>query len=431
MWLIDRGDEGRSSHRIALPSPVREALVSWYVGQGSRADEEAGIVLVQQARIGRKWIACDCLPADEAPPILTPAFLSEAETYYLRRLTGSDRPEHHPDCPFFREQATNRISEVRGQHSPTDPPTGFFEVLRPAPEKLAQRPDAEASDDRTRQASVPRLARLLWRLVDVAGLNRCPPLSEDCTQRSIRDEFKSLTSVTGAITLAPGIELARAFWTHPQALRSRQVYGSLRALAEHWPQGHAPQAFLALFAHRVRGSAVYVADGDPVVLANRVQLPSTRDNRLDGPYLVLVVVGQFPDAHGYAPLRGYAQPILTGHRFMPVETAFEREALRALIDIRGPFERRGIELGIHKPVFDLLTPLGPCRPALLIEARSRATGECRQVAVELVADRSEAEAHAAAQRRDRMKEIAPIVTLTPADIAPARLADHLAAGFDL
>ncbi len=431
MWLIDRGGEGRSAHRIALPSPVREALVSWYVGHGSRADEEAGIVLVQQARIGRKWIACDCLPADEAPPILTPAFLSEAETYYLRRLTGSDRPEHHPHCPFFREQATNRISEVRGQHSPTDPPTGFFEVLRPAPEKLAQRPDAEASDDRTRQASVPRLARLLWRLIDVAGLNRCPPLSEDSTQRSIRDEFRSLTSVTGAIALAPGIELARAFWTHPQALRSRRVYGSLRALAEHWPPGHAPQAFLALFAHHVRGSAVYVADGDPVMLANRVQLPSTRDNRLDGPYLVLVVVGQFPDAHGYAPLRGYAQPILTGHRFMPVETAFEREALRALIDIRGPFERRGIDLCIHKPVFDLLTPLGPCRPSVLIEARSRVTGECRQVVVEVVADRSETEAHAAVQRRDRMKEIASIVTLTPGDIAPARLADRLAAGFDL
>lgn len=430
MWLIDRGAEGRLSRRIALPSPVREALVRWYVGRGSRADEEAGIVLVQQARIGRKWIACDCLSAGDAPPVLTPAFLSEAETYYLRRLTGSDRPEHHPDCPFSREQATNRISEVRGQHAPADPPTGFFEVLRPAPEKLARRPDEEASDDRTRQASVPRLARLLWRLIDVARLNRCPPLSADSEQRSISDEFRTLTSVTGAITLAPGIELARAFWTHPQALHSRRVYGGLRALAKNWPQGHAPQAFLALFAHHVRGSTVYVADGDPVTLANRVQSPSTRDNRIDGPYLVIIVVGQFPETRGYAPLRGYAQPILTGHRFIPVETSFEREALRALIDIRGPFERRGIELCIEKPVFDILTPLGPCRPAFLIEARSRTTGECRQVAVELAAGSNEGETHAA-QVRERVKQIAPIVALTVADMAPTRLAYRLAAGFDL
>src|SRR3546814_15150136 len=51
MWLIPRNTDGTRAGRIALPAPVREALVRWYVGQGSRADEEAGIMLVQQ--IGR------------------------------------------------------------------------------------------------------------------------------------------------------------------------------------------------------------------------------------------------------------------------------------------------------------------------------------------------------------------------------------------
>src|SRR3546814_8148911 len=79
-------------------------------------------MLVQQARIGERWIACDCLADGEAQPILTPAFLSEADTFYLRRLTSPKRPEHRTDCPFFREQATNRLSEVRTQDSPADPP---------------------------------------------------------------------------------------------------------------------------------------------------------------------------------------------------------------------------------------------------------------------------------------------------------------------
>ena len=78
-------------------------------------------MLVQQARLGEKWIACDCLAPEAAPPILTPAFLSEAETYYLRRLTSPNRPEHLPDCPFFRDQATNRVTEVRTPESPADP----------------------------------------------------------------------------------------------------------------------------------------------------------------------------------------------------------------------------------------------------------------------------------------------------------------------
>src|SRR3546814_16623140 len=61
MWLIPRRTNGLGPHSIPLPQPVRDALVRWYAGKGSRHDEEAGIMLVQQARIGEKWIACDCL----------------------------------------------------------------------------------------------------------------------------------------------------------------------------------------------------------------------------------------------------------------------------------------------------------------------------------------------------------------------------------
>ena len=56
MWLIARHSDGQGAGRIPLPAPVRDALVRWYVGKGSRHDEEAGIMLVQQARIGEKWL---------------------------------------------------------------------------------------------------------------------------------------------------------------------------------------------------------------------------------------------------------------------------------------------------------------------------------------------------------------------------------------
>ena len=91
MWLIHRDTDGKSRDRIRLPEPLREALVRWYIGEGSWHDEQAGVTLVQNARIGQRWIACDCLGGDKAPPILTPAYLSEAETYYLRRLTSTKR----------------------------------------------------------------------------------------------------------------------------------------------------------------------------------------------------------------------------------------------------------------------------------------------------------------------------------------------------
>jgi hypothetical protein len=282
MWLIDRDTDGRGP-RIALPAPLREALVRWYIGQGSPGDEEAGITLVQNARIGAKWIACDCLAADDPPPILTPAFLSEAETYYLRRLTSAKRPDHRADCPFFRDQVTHRISEVRSRETPAAPPEGFFEVLRPAPSKLAQQPESDASDDRTRHASVPRLARLLWRLLDVAGTTRAFPLSDGAEEPSIKREFDVLVKASSRIEIAPGIELSRAFWTHADALHSRRAYAVLRRLSGDWPPGHAPQAFFALFSHQITGHVIETADNRPVRVANRVQSPSVRGNLVRGP----------------------------------------------------------------------------------------------------------------------------------------------------
>lgn len=422
MWLINRHSDGLGAARIPLPLPLRAALVGWYSGEGSRRDEDAGITLVQQARIGAKWIACDCLGTDRLPPILTPAFLSEAETYYLRRLTSTKRPEHHADCPFFRDQVTNRLTETRGAHTPADPPVGYFEVLRPVPEKLAQRPASDASDDRTRSASVPRLARLLWRLLSNASLNIVVPCHEEPPERTIAEEFKALASAAAGIEVAPGIELGRVLWTHGDALHSRRAYAGIRELSRRWPRGHAPQGFLTVFAKEFKGSAIFPAGSEPIMVANRVQSPSVRANPIKGPYLVIVVMGEYPEAHGYAPLRAYAQPIYSGTRFMPVERDFERSVLRSILGSRHEFARHGVDIAFEKPVFDRLTPLGACRPDFLIEARSRSTGEIRQLIVEAIGGPSpDYLAQKAAGHRRNLEQIAPVLVITPADVADGRV----------
>ncbi|MGF7151654.1 hypothetical protein FHS96_005320 [Sphingomonas zeicaulis] len=425
MWLIDRHSDGLVGWRKALPLELRKALVRWYVGEGTHKDEEAGIVLVQQARIGECWIACDCLPPDKAPPILTPAYLSEAETYYLRRLTGSGRSEHRPECPFFRDHATNRVSEQRSRQTPAAPPAGFFEVIKPAPANLAQRPESDSVDDRTRHASVPRLARLLWRLMNAAGVNHTPPYAEDFPDRSIATEFKALIGAAGQMEIAPAMQLARAFWTHAQPLHSKRIYATLRELGRQWPRDHAPQGFLALYANAFQAETIYAAGSEPVVIANRVQSPSVRGNLIKGPYLVLVVVGQYPEARGFAPLRAYAQPIYSGQRFVPVDSNFEREVYRGLLGVRRDLHRAGVDLAINKPVFDRLTDLGTCRPDFILEARSRSTGEIRQLVVEAMGFATPEYLDAKRVTHPRMERIAPVVAVTPADVESGRLSHML------
>lgn len=424
MWLIDRHSSGLGGARIPLPPTLQSALIRWYVGEGSRQDEDAGITLVQQARIGGKWLACDCLGVDCTPPVLTPAFLSEAETYYLRRLTSAKRPEHVATCPFFRDQVTNRITQTRNPLTPADPPVGYFEVLRPAPEKLAQRPDNDASDDRTRNASIPRLARLLWRLMNNASLHLVAPYSEDTAERTIGEEFRALTRAAAKIEVAPGIELGRVLWTHGDALHSRRALAGIRELGRRWPRGHAPQGFLALFAKAFQGSTIFPAGSEPIDVATRVQSPSVRDNSIQGPYLVIVVIGQYPEAHGYAPLRAYAQPIYSGVRFIPVESNFERAVLQALLRSRRVLAREGVDLALEKPIFDRLTPLGACRPDFLVEARSQATGEIRQLVIQAMPRNAGIGSTPATQRA--LEQIAPALPITPRDVEDDQVARLIA-----
>jgi hypothetical protein len=288
-------------------------------------------------------------------------------------------------------------------------------LTRPCPEIKAATPlklhHAVGHDhDRTRNASTPRLARLLWRLLDSAGCNLIAPLGMGY-EWSIREEFAALGRAACKIEIAPGVELARAFWTHARPLETKTVYGTLRAMAPKWPKTHAPQGFVALYAKAIKGNEIHVPDGEPVIIATRVQSPSIRGNHISGPYIILVVAGEYPEARGYAPLRAYAQPIYNGRMFVPVESDFERKALRAILDTQRVLHAQGVDMAISKPLFDSMTPNGPCRPDFILEARSRMTGELRTVVVEAMGFDSDEYEAAKAVTHPRMAVLGDLVTL--------------------
>ena len=55
------------------------------------------------------------------------------------------------------------------------------------------------------------------------------------------------------------------------------------------------------------GGEITLPDGDTVTIANRIQSPSVRGNPIAGPFLVIIVVGKYPEAKGYAPLMRFGQ----------------------------------------------------------------------------------------------------------------------------
>ena len=359
MWLVTKGAKNGAGG-TAIDPALAETLRIWYSGAGDHRDEEASLLLVRHARRNHLWLACDCQNV-QATPMLSPALLSEADTYYLRRLTGRSRTEHHLDCPFFREQA---MTSERTERAPArNTPDGFFAVLKPAPLALAQAPDDEKRPRDSASHGTPRLAKLLWRLLELSGRAGIPAVETD--ERTIAAEFAAIRALAEQIPVAPGIPLARVLFTHPRDWTSKRVFAVLRELSKSWPKGHEPQAFMLIFAGRVHEHSIETSEG-LIDIATRVRHPGTRDAPISGPHLTLIAIGNHPDVRGYAAQRAWAQPVHNGHRFIPIDSDFDREIVDALIAARRILASDNITLSARKPLFDRITPSGAVRPPWLV-----------------------------------------------------------------
>ncbi|UVO53785.1 hypothetical protein [Sphingomonas sp. SUN039] len=414
MWLIDRHGDGLEQTRIEIPGALSQTLRLWYDGSGTDADEEASIILVQQARRSRKWIACSCQGQGEKPPLMSPAFLAIADTYYLRRLTGRGRARHRTDCPYFREQAPPRIRERLTSATHRSPTDGYFEVLKPIPEHLAQAPNSTAPDDRTRGASVPRLARLIWELLDAAKRNVILPIaSTEQKSRSITGEFAAIRAASKRIFVAPGIALSDVLYTHADAFLKGHVFGHLKFLERHWPGGHAPQAFLILYTQSVRGNTLHLADGRTMTTTSRVLSPSTRARAIHGPFLTLVVVGKHPDDQRYNAIGAYAQPIHSGMRFLPVKSDDDRILIKALDAARWRLHLRGLNVRVVFPLFDAPIANEFIRPDFVIDTFDRLTGELQTLVIDEAHAADGSVSDASLRRRELLEMIGTVVSRTP------------------
>lgn len=414
MWLVTKHHDGLEPDREQIPAAIHAALVRWYIGEGTTTDEKIGVMLVHRAKMFERWLACDCIGTNRAPPLLSPAYLTEAETYYLRRLTGGGRPEHKTDCPFFRDQSAYQANPKKREAKPLTPVDGFFAALKPLGEHLAQKPIDDSGDNRVRGPSTPRLARLLWSLIDRAETNIIDAVGHR-ERPGIAVEYRRLGAAAKGLCIAPSVPLDEHLYRHPDDLRSQRIYAQLRKSASSWPDGHEPQAFLLLFAPAVTRREVLVPTGDPIFVASDIVKPAAK--HVDrGPYLVLVAIGEHAQARGYAAVRAYAQPIQDGRHFTPVDSNAERKLLTLLMKLQWDLSPAGVSFRIKKPVFDLETELGPCRPDFMLDVLHRTTGQRRLMNVELLGyDTSDYE-RAKTITIPRMALVAPVTDVRLKDL---------------
>lgn len=409
MWLIPKDTTGQTG-RVAVSGGLRDALVRWYTGKGSDADHRASVSLVVTSRENTKWLACDCLGEDRPPPLMSPAYLSFQETYYLRRLTS--RPSHDPKCPFYMPQAPQRIRETsKDTLYEIDVPKGLFNAHQKAPEKLAQKPDATEPDDRSRGVAIPRLGKLLWLLLERARSNilrELPP--EGPREGSISAEMKRLREIASQFEIAPGISLARHFYTTAIDYETKRVHARLREAEGFWPADFAPQAFLLLEASEITGSEIVTGLGT-VQVRNRIQHTGIIRAEVQPPFLVLAVVGEHSKREGYRALRAYAQPVFSGNQFVPAERDHDRTILQELQGAQYELRRARVRMSVKKILFDIETEHGSARPDFLIAVKDTQTQQQVVFALQVLQSNDPGYLELRAIEYERLREIGPVFAL--------------------
>lgn len=186
---------------------------------------------------------------------------------------------------------------------------------------------------------IPPLASRLWALLGAAERNIISAPATAPDDPSIIDEFAAIEAAAAKFEIAPGVGLSDLLWTHGKPFRRGEVAARLRALE--MATGKTLQAFLLLYAAEIGGACLFGPNMTPFRCAEPIDAPVDAT----GPFLVLIVCHLAADGRAEA-IRGYAQPVLSGRRFLPVGSPLERDMLHALIDLQAKLDAHGLDLTI-------------------------------------------------------------------------------------
>ena len=390
-----------------------------------RDDSTAALALavLREGRENDLWLRCDCRIDIDDDPLLAPCRMPMGAGYSWRRLQGKSRPPHHPDCEFHRESREER--DQRNWHRAARvPPEGYFAALRARKggnsEVLDTNEDGTAltdplhaseedADRKPGQRRMPALRGLLCRLLETAGLTRVranepPP--------GIGGWTEAMSAAAKTIEVAPGHPLDGLLFPWRAGWDRERVHARVREAARSFPEGHVPQGFVCFPVLQVgERSLPATSKYGELEVVSRIKRPTIGGRAVSGPYLFFGVVALTTRRRGYECVRGWAQPIVSVHRPVPVDSDFERQAFSTLMTTLWILDREfpDTEFTMERPAFEIDTKQGPCLPDFLIHARRN--GEVRTWVVEVMGfDRPDYLAGKEVTH-ERMEELGPVILM--------------------
>ncbi|WP_017326097.1 hypothetical protein [Synechococcus sp. PCC 7336] len=373
-----------------------EALFNqWYDSQlrGERTfrlDAQIAEVL-KRLRDRHLWIACDCQGEADRQPLLCPIQLDSWGSRYSFRRIRSQFP-HHPTCIFhipdrledrFAFDRTRPESSLPNSRSasqvghalrPLASSTSFvLDLTDRAPEArpVSQQPTQLAiQTDRRRSHRWPKLARMLFTLLEEAQLNVIRPgwwRRSNYPQQQYRRLQRTKRHIINRIPLRHYLT------TEPEAIAAgcQRLEALLSRGGGDWPPHVKPQAWFVGLASQVdieRRQLYFVGKPDSIAIEEPPICFAPPHSHRSAPYWAIAQLGESKLAPGQYVLRqAYTHPVYSTSLLVPVDSDAERQTLALLLELQRLVCRQGIPLTVTKPLHDFASSEGePYRPDFVL-----------------------------------------------------------------
>jgi hypothetical protein len=421
MRLVDKQRPAVALEPLAAEEAA--ALRQWFESSAEERQKQIVHSLLRSAKAREAWIECDCVKGNGSKPLSAPVLANGVFT--VRRLVSTEltgvgpRPNHDPSCPFHYDEVHFRDRpDVLYVERPHLLPSGSVPALPLISGALAERreriPRHEAPE--RDNLPVPSTAVTLWRLMHASGVNVIEP-------DAILDDMSLTTSLTrlrkaaAQMVVSHNLPWSTVLSTYPgdfadPASRWRATFARI---ARNWRKDERATASMLAAARDVGEFSISTLRHGDIPVRSLVRKPLRGDARGRGPFLVLVLFGNDVETGALAAERAYAQPALSLDMLFPVENGFERQVLAAMLEARAWLTHHDpmVRLQIGKPLFDLMTEAGPCRPDFLINCWTADDPRPRRLIVEARGMETERYRLAKAATIPRMRMIAPVHEITP------------------
>ena len=252
------------------------------------------LAVLREGRENDLWLRCDCRIDIDDDPLVAPCRKAMGAGYSWRVLQGENRPQHHPDCVFYRESREERArSNWRGAARVR--PEGYFEALQVR--KGANSSELDSSEDGTAltdplhapeeggdrepgRRRMPALPGLLYRLLETAGLTRVranepPP--------GIGGWTEAMSAAAKTFAVAPGHPLDGLLFPWRAGWDRLSVHARVREAARDFPEGHVPQGFVCFpVLHVGERSLPATSKYEELEVVSRIKRPTISGRAVSG-----------------------------------------------------------------------------------------------------------------------------------------------------